>query len=438
MSEALQPEVKSTVRTQQPEIEGVEPKQQHLKFWLISPNPDAEGSSPFIPGPQLLEANVGYGKYIRGRGRTPESTFETLKEKCDFYLANQPDYLPDIVLITDPEPVQKRLTKLEEIYRALGKKPPIPKTALPESDISATKIINWLRNNPALPKQPVIVTLTNTKMHNGEARLAAGADIDIPNERCNEQFLQDARTVPDILNNVEDSYADKIVRYKHGFYDEYHEKLKDRSQITADTEQETAILREVFEQNNVHDMLDAGCGSGRIARPLAEAGYNVTGIDVSGELLQEAKAANENLEHVSQPAYAEGDLRALPVVSESEDAITYNWHVFCEFLGNKNKQAVLSEAFRVLRPGGVAVLDIPDREQLNEQKDGIYLDNPGGEHLYIGYVPDEAEMRQHLERAGFTEIKTRRWVTHPEDPKAQHFPKLTFVAKKPTTAKPES
>jgi ubiquinone/menaquinone biosynthesis C-methylase UbiE len=92
---------------------------------------------------------------------------------------------------------------------------------------------------------------------------------------------------------------------------------------------------------------------------------------------------------------------------------------------------VLAEAFRVLKPNGVIVLDIPDKRELDEKRDGLYLDDPGGEHLYIGYVPSEGEMIDQLERSGFTNIEVKKWVTHPNDRKAQHFPKLTFTAVKP-------
>ena len=38
-----------------------------------------------------------------------------------------------------------------------------------------------------------------------------------------------------------------------------------------------------------HDILDLGCGVGRITIPLASDGYDIRGIDISSNLVSEAK-----------------------------------------------------------------------------------------------------------------------------------------------------
>jgi SAM-dependent methyltransferase len=49
-------------------------------------------------------------------------------------------------------------------------------------------------------------------------------------------------------------------------------------------------LAERLRAGNVHSLLEVGVGTGRIARPLSEAGFTVTGIDASRGMLRQARA----------------------------------------------------------------------------------------------------------------------------------------------------
>ena len=87
-------------------------------------------------------------------------------------------------------------------------------------------------------------------------------------------------------------------------------------------------------------VLDLGCGKGRFARRLAEAGAAVVGIDISAAMLVSA----EGLDRVR----ASG--RRLPFADAAFDAIVAV-EVFEHLAG---LEEVLNEARRVLRPGGGA------------------------------------------------------------------------------------
>jgi len=69
---------------------------------------------------------------------------------------------------------------------------------------------------------------------------------------------------------------------------------------------------------------------------------------------------------------------------------------------------------------------MPDREKGECKKDGIYIDYPGGEAVFVGYIPNEQEMKNYLEETGFKNIQIKRWET------VKGFPKITFTAKKIT------
>lgn len=107
----------------------------------------------------------------------------------------------------------------------------------------------------------------------------------------------------------------------------------------------------------VDRILDAGCGYGRIAVPLAMAGYSIVGIDVSPIMLAEAQrraaATNVNIEwHL-------GDLCLLPYPDRSFDVVLCMWLTFNELLHEGDQLDALREMRRVLRPGGWALLDGP-------------------------------------------------------------------------------
>ena len=48
-------------------------------------------------------------------------------------------------------------------------------------------------------------------------------------------------------------------------------------------------------------IVDLGCGSGILARALADAGYDVLGYDISAEMVEIARAAHHELNFVTRP-----------------------------------------------------------------------------------------------------------------------------------------
>lgn len=96
-------------------------------------------------------------------------------------------------------------------------------------------------------------------------------------------------------------------------------------------------------------VLELGCGPGFYACRLAQEYPQIktTGVDLSKRLIERAKsrAASRSLKNCS---FCEGDATALPELAGPIDAII----VSRLFLIVPNKEAVLAEILRVLRPGG--------------------------------------------------------------------------------------
>jgi SAM-dependent methyltransferase len=99
-------------------------------------------------------------------------------------------------------------------------------------------------------------------------------------------------------------------------------------------------------------ILDCPCGQGRHAHLLAEAGYNVDGVDYSRELLDVARARGT----ARTLRYTRADMRKLPARWTGRfDAVLNLFTSFGFFDQPADDARVIEEFARVLVPGGVLV-----------------------------------------------------------------------------------
>ncbi|WP_019908865.1 class I SAM-dependent methyltransferase [Paenibacillus sp. HW567] len=99
-------------------------------------------------------------------------------------------------------------------------------------------------------------------------------------------------------------------------------------------------------------VLDLCCGMGRHSLALAEAGYEVTGVDLSEALLREARA-QARAEAVT---WIRSDMRKLPL--EGGFAAVVNLFTsFGYFEEDEEQLKVLKEIHRMLVPGGKFIVD---------------------------------------------------------------------------------
>ena len=99
-------------------------------------------------------------------------------------------------------------------------------------------------------------------------------------------------------------------------------------------------------------MLDCPCGQGRHAHLLAEAGFDVDGVDYSEDLLEVARTRGVS----KSLRYKRCDMRSLPKKwSSTFDAVLNLFTSFGFFDTPADDFQVLEEFARVLKPGGVLV-----------------------------------------------------------------------------------
>lgn len=99
---------------------------------------------------------------------------------------------------------------------------------------------------------------------------------------------------------------------------------------------------------------DLGCGPGLYAERLAKMGYRVTGIDVSTTAIEHARAsaAREGLEI----DYVVSDYTSLQSGYSADLALM----AYCDYgaLSSGSRRALMGNVKKLLRPGGIFVLDV--------------------------------------------------------------------------------
>ena len=146
-------------------------------------------------------------------------------------------------------------------------------------------------------------------------------------------------------------------------------------------------------------VLDLGSGGGidvLLSAKRVSPGGKAYGLDMTDEMLALA-CDNQQKAGVRNVEFLKGEIESIPLPDNSVDVIISN----CVINLSADKDSVLREAFRVLRPGGrFAVSDVVTRGEIPEEIRRNVL-------LWVGCVAgalDEDDYRAKLAAAGFSSI----------------------------------
>ncbi len=132
--------------------------------------------------------------------------------------------------------------------------------------------------------------------------------------------------------------------------DRYDQRWEELAATGADVHGEAHLVAELLGPPDGRAVLDAGCGTGRVAIELARRGYATVGVDVDPLLLDRARAKAPTL------AWYQGDLAALPpdVAPGPFAAAVLAGNVMI-FVAPGTEGAVLEHVTARLAPGGLVV-----------------------------------------------------------------------------------
>ena len=121
-----------------------------------------------------------------------------------------------------------------------------------------------------------------------------------------------------------------------------------------------AFFRSLAEQTG-GPVLELGCGSGRVAIPLAEAGFDVVGIDRSTGMLARARAKAEAAgpEVAGRLRLVEGDMTTTRA-GDGFGLVFAAFRVFMSILEPDEQLRTLRLVHEQLRPDGLLAIDVFD------------------------------------------------------------------------------
>ncbi len=173
-------------------------------------------------------------------------------------------------------------------------------------------------------------------------------------------------------------------------------------------------------------VVDVGCGWGRWSVAAARAGFFPVGLDVHIDALAAAKRVSRQLG--AETAQVCGDIEALPFRSGSVDVV-FSYSVL-QHIDRTKVMRFFAEAARVLKPGGVCLVQLPN-------SCGLYSIMRQAKRGFRDAAPGTFEMRywtrggirEAIEKAGLRDLRLRADGFFSQDPQLSDLDLLSPAGK---------
>ena len=113
-------------------------------------------------------------------------------------------------------------------------------------------------------------------------------------------------------------------------------------------------------------VIDLGCGRGEWLELMVEEGFEAQGVDLDESMLAISNTAGLSVEKSDIIEY-------LQKIQDNSVEIVSGFHII-EHISSDSLQILVKEAFRVLKPGGLLILETPNPENLLVSTTEFYLD----------------------------------------------------------------
>jgi SAM-dependent methyltransferase len=187
--------------------------------------------------------------------------------------------------------------------------------------------------------------------------------------------------------------------------------------------------------------VDLGCGVGRFSRAFASRFREVLGVDVSEEMVRQAREANPPGIYPTL-RFEAGDGVTLPAADSAHDFV-FSYEVFQHMPSEEVIRSNLREVTRILRPGGLALLHVKTEPEggrwkaaiarmipdalLRAAKRALGRDPLVSDPSFRGTALSRDRLRAVFEEAGLTIRELRDDPTHEPGTRA-------FVVASPTSS----
>jgi SAM-dependent methyltransferase len=204
------------------------------------------------------------------------------------------------------------------------------------------------------------------------------------------------------------SYDAVAAAYADQLSDELRRKPLDRAMLTAFAEQVRAVTpagtpatdsghAPATDSASRARVWDVGCGPGHVTAFLAGLGLDAAGIDLSGQMVAQARARHPDLR------FSTGSMTALPAPDRSWDGLVC-FYALIHMIEDADVRTALAEFRRVLASRGLLLLAVHAGEEVRHSQEWF------GAPVDVSFrFFDPGWLSAELERAGFTvEALTRR------------------------------
>lgn len=145
--------------------------------------------------------------------------------------------------------------------------------------------------------------------------------------------------------------------------------------------------------NNPQTILELACGTGDLALRFAKNGYQVTGLDLSEEML--AMAFDRSIEENVAVNFLQGDMRDLSDIG-TFDLVTCYSDSLCYLENPQDLKQTFASVYNVLNAGGRFLFDVHSIYQVTEKFKDYSFHEQGEDFAFLwdsfqGEVPNSVE-----------------------------------------------